>query len=388
MIASAVASTSEPTSAAAGAALGAQIVAALGETPPDALVVFISPDYDYAAVLAALHAACHPRQLIGCSSAGEFTSDKQGVGMACALALVAPELRFATSIGHGLRANSAAAAEALVAGFTGLHDNDYVYRTALVFTDALAGHADHLVEHLTLLTAGMYQFAGGGAGDNAEFRQTHVFHGTEVASDAVVALEILSNKPIGIGVAHGWRPASEPMRVTDSEALCLLSINAIPAVEVFEEHADATAQRFDRADPLPFFLHNVIGIAGGDSYRLRVPLGIGADGAVPTAADVPVGANVRIMQASVASATAAAASATEAALRSLDGHRPHVALFFDCVATRLRTGRDFGLELQALQELVQPARYIGFNSYGQIARAEGQFSGFHNCTAVVVVLPE
>ena len=27
-------------------------------------------------------------------------------------------------------------------------------------------------------------------------------------------------------------------------------------------------------------------------------------------------------------------------------------------------------------------------SYGQIARADGQFSGFHNCTAVVCVLPE
>jgi len=34
-----------------------------------------------------------------------------------------------------------------------------------------------------------------------------------------------------------------------------------------------------------------------------------------------------------------------------------------------------------------PAGFVGCNTYGQIARAEGQFGGFHNCTAVVCVLP-
>jgi hypothetical protein len=29
----------------------------------------------------------------------------------------------------------------------------------------------------------------------------------------------------------------------------------------------------------------------------------------------------------------------------------------------------------------------GCNTHGQIARAEGQFEGFHNCTAVVCLLP-
>ena len=32
--------------------------------------------------------------------------------------------------------------------------------------------------------------------------------------------------------------------------------------------------------------------------------------------------------------------------------------------------------------------FAGFNSYGQIVRAAGQFSGFHNCTAVVCVIPD
>jgi hypothetical protein len=32
-------------------------------------------------------------------------------------------------------------------------------------------------------------------------------------------------------------------------------------------------------------------------------------------------------------------------------------------------------------------RHAGCNTFGQIARGEGQFSGFHNCTAVVCIIP-
>ena len=60
---------------------------------------------------------------------------------------------------------------------------------------------------------------------------------------------------------------------------------------------------------------------------------------------------------------------------------------FDCVATRLRLGRAFEDELRACASLLDPAGFVGCNTYGQIARSEGQVSGFHNCTAVVCLLP-
>jgi hypothetical protein len=40
-----------------------------------------------------------------------------------------------------------------------------------------------------------------------------------------------------------------------------------------------------------------------------------------------------------------------------------------------------------VQEELGEVPYAGFNTYGQIAQSAGQFSGFHNCTAVVCVLP-
>lgn len=381
----ATACTSLEDSAAAGQELGARLRRDLGG-PPDALVVFAAPTYDHAALLEALLRECPAAVLVGASSAGEFTHAVQGEGMACALALKSDEMRLAATVGRNLSRNPAAAAQVMAAGFQGL-SGPIPYRSALVLTDALAGYAQALLEELTLATAGQYQFFGGGAGDNAQFQRTVVFHGTEVLTDAAVALEILSPRPLGIGVSHGWVPASEAFRVTAAEGLRLIGLNGLPAAEAFEAHADRLGQKLDRQAPVPFFLNNILGVDAGAGYRLRVPLAIDAAGAVLCAAEVPVGSRVHIMRSSAGSAAAAARQAAAAALAGLGGHAPQAALFFDCVATRLRLGEHFAAELDAVKERIAGIALIGCNTHGQIARANGQFEGFHNCTAVVCLLP-
>jgi hypothetical protein len=241
---------------------------------------------------------------------------------------------------------------------------------------------------LTVRTGGSYRFFGGGAGDDGRFEKTHVFAGREAFTNGAVALEILSNKPVGIGVSHGWEPSGDPLRVTEVHGATLVSLNGAPAVEAFQRHAELSGQRIDLANPLPFFLHNVLGIKSPEGYRLRVPLGLGADGAIACAAAIPEGSVVHIMQTSERSAVAAARTATNSALAALDGLAPAGAFVFDCVATRLRLGRAFEDELAACASALGPGGFVGCNTYGQIARSEGQFGGFHNCTAVVCVLPQ
>lgn len=375
-------------SAEAGQYLASEISEKFGGRPPDAVIVFASSRFEHADLLDAIEAGCRPGIIVGCSSAGEFINDVRGEHSVSVVALRSDEMAFAAGLGTGLRTDRGKAARAIVGGFRGLDSHKYLYRSALVLTDALAGHADDLVENLNLLTAGTYSLFGGGAGDDAQFKRTHVFCGTEAYPDAAVALEILSNKPLGIGASHGWKPAGEPLRVTEAEGMVITGLNAAPAVEVFEEHARATGQKFDPEEPLPFFLHNVLGIETEEGYKIRVPLAVNPDGSVLCAADIPDGSVVRIMRASAASSSEAAVEAVNSALGQLGGGKPQMALFFDCVATRLRLGEDFGLEMRAIQETLGPALYAGCNTYGQIARAHGQFSGFHNCTATVCIIPE
>jgi hypothetical protein len=384
---SAVVYTRQQDSAAAGRELAAKVAEQMEGLPPHALILFVSPRYDAQALVNAVQEGCKPDLLVGCSSAGEFTHESQGEGLACAVALYAPEIQFSASMATGLGSDRAAAARQITRNFRGTSEMDTRYCAAMILTDALAGHADDLLEQLTDFTGGNYQFFGGGAGDDERFQRTQVICGSEISSDAVVALEMVSSKPIGVGVRHGWSPASEAMRVTESEGARLISLNAMLAVDAFREHARATQQEFDPGSPIPFFLHNIIGIDTGSGHKLRVPLAINEDGSVTCAAEVPEGSLVSIMSTDANASRTAAAEATRDALNRIDQNQPAVALFFDCVATRLRLGRQFGHELQAIQEVLGPIDYAGCNTYGQVARADGQFSGFHNCTAVVCVIP-
>lgn len=381
-----VVSTDLRDSATAGQYLAAEVQKSLTKSP-GALVIFAAPQHDHQAMLSAIKRELPDTIIVGASSAGEFTNVTSGQGLACAMGLTGDDVVFSFSVGRNLAMNATAAAQEIVSGFTPSPPGRFPFRSALVLADALAGHADILVDQLTLATAGQYQFFGGGAGDNAQFLKTTVFCGEEVLSDAAVALEILSSKPLGVGVSHGWSPASKAYRVTASDGMRVISLDGFPAIEAFEEHAEETDQNLDRKEPLPFFLHNIIGVDTAGEYRLRVPLVVDAEGAVVCAAEVPIGSVVRIMRTSTVSAVSAAKEAANAALAALGG-RPAAALFFDCVATRLRMGAEFGSELSSLQERFSDVPLTGCNTHGQIARAEGQFSGFHNCTAVVCVFPE
>ncbi|MBI2771608.1 MAG: FIST C-terminal domain-containing protein [Burkholderiales bacterium] len=380
--------TAEKNSEAAGRQLGQEIRQGFDGAAPDAVVVFASAQHDYQAMLAALADAAGCEVIVGASSAGEYTNNARGEGMVSAMGLrAANSMKFSVGVGRELSVDPAGAAAQVVRGFHGVADSPMPYRSALVMTDALAGHTDALVEELTLATGGNYRFFGGGAGDDGLFQKTHIFAGREAVSNAVVALEILSEKPVGVGVSHGWEPAGEGLRVTESRGMTIVSLNGLPAIEAFKDFAQQTGQTLDLQAPMPFFLHNVVGIKSGEGYRLRVPLAINEDGSVACAAPVPEGAVVHLMKTTEQSAVNAARSAAGAALKALGGSKPGAAFVFDCVATRLRLGRAFEDELQACANLL-PNGFVGCNTYGQIARAEGQFGGFHNCTAVVCVLPE
>lgn len=372
---------------AAGALLTQSIQSSLAEVSPDVMIVFASPALAFKPLLDALQRKWPHAVLVGCSSAGEFTGTDAAHTSVSVMAIASTTMRFSAAIGTALRHDRRAATAQAAACFTAQDHPDYPYRSALVLTDALAGYAEDLIHALTVATGGTYQLFGGGAADDARFEKTHVFFGTEAYADAVVVLEMLSKKPIGIGVRHGWRIASQPLRVTAAEGNRIISLNAMPAADVFEDQARQTGQYFDRADPMPFFLHNIIGIEAGGEYKLRVPLSLDDEGAITFAAEVSEGAVVHIMTGNTETACDAAREATQAALHGLDGFAHAGALVFDCAATRLRLGKAFEGELTAVADTLGTTNFTGCNTYGQIARVAGQFSGFHNCTAIVCAIP-
>lgn len=387
MTTSTVVFTAKKLSEEAGKELATQALEALNGQLPSVFILFASSAYNYEVLLQSINRNCTPEILIGCSSAGEFTSANFETDSASAVVIYSTDMVFSAGLGIGIKNSRNQVVQELLSPLKGLNKFEYPFQSGLILADALSGHTDEIIDMLTEKT-GTYQFFGGGAGDNANFQKTHVFYGEEAFTDAAVILEILSKKPLGIGVRHGWKPVGEKMRVTASEGMRIISLNGAPAAEVFREYADATGQLLDFSNPIPFFLHNILGIETEQGFKLRVPLASQIDGSIACASDIPNGSIISFMAIEPEAAKNAAEQATTMAIENLKGSKPSVALFFDCVATRLRMGNQFKNELEQVKRTLGDISYAGCNTYGQIARVNGQFSGFHNCTAVVCVIPE
>lgn len=375
----------------AGIELGTIVYEQLGNNGPDALLVFASPEHDHTLLLQAIEAACQPRTLVG--SCTKFSDDNPPLNSVRVMALRSDDMDFRVEIARGLENHNNHLPGSLASSLVRLERWDYAYRSAMVLTDAAAPLADSLVQELNLKTAGSYQLMGGGAGG---LPLTHVFYGTEVVTNAVVVLEILSNKPldIGIGTQHGWEPASDTMRVTEVDGTRLVSLDAMQVLEVFDAHAAATGQEFDWESPESFFLSNAIGIESGGGYHLRIPCKLNMDGTITFAAEIPLGSSVCIMRAR--SVGALQTVAAPAKLPSTTNEPcAKASVFFNCVAGRLSNGQNFDQDLKVLRDTLLPPRFSGQwstrlasdpRSYNRAADSKDR-PPFHNCNAVSGIIP-
>lgn len=257
----AVSHTSLPGAMEAGTYLADDVLSKLNGVAPDIVIVFASPVFAYEDLLAAIDERCHPGLIVGCSSAGEFSGCKDSNSSASILAISADDMRFNAALGIGLRESRDHALDQVMSVFTGAQHPEFPYRNAMVLTDALAGHTDDIIDEITVRTGGSYQLFGGGAADDARFHQTHVFHGRTAHDNAIVIVEMLSKRPMGLGVSHGWEPSGDALRVTESQGNRVVSLNATSPADIFAAHALNTGQLFRREDPMPFFLHKLIELA-------------------------------------------------------------------------------------------------------------------------------
>lgn len=271
--------------------------------------------------------------------------------------------------------------EALRAGYLG--------RTLFLMTDGLTGKLEALIDEIMAQTAMHYQLFGDAAGDDAQFTETFVFYQDTVLTNAFVCAEVLSAQPLALGLRHGWRPASRPLRITAGEGARLQEINGLPAWELYEEFANQVGTEVDDTRASAFLMSHILGVSyAPEQYKLRVPLWKEPDGTLVCAAEVPQDALTRIMAAEDEAIIRSGQHAVELAQAHL-GSVPYAgALVFECVATRLRLGGQFAEEVAGMKQALGDVPFIGCNSYGQLARVSGEFTGLMDATALVCLIPE
>lgn len=188
----------------------------------------------------------------------------------------------------------------------------------------------------------------------------------------------LMKKPVQVGVAHGWHPISELIKVTETNGNKVVSLNWKPAFEVYkaevEAHSNATITPdnfFSIAKSYP------LGLVRLDAEMIiRDPFGT-ENNALLIIDEVPQGEYIRIMHGNMQSLLKGAGNA----LQQTEGETATTnILCIDCISRALFMQADFQEELNILN---QNHELNGVLSIGEIANPENSALELYNKTVVV-----
>lgn len=376
----------------AGAYLVEQLKKGLDGSTPALVMAFASTEQPLGQVASILDDAFAGSAVLGASTAGEFTERGDTKGAVCAIAICG-ELKVFAGIGTGVRATPERAVQQALEGLPRAVQG-YAYRTGVLLIDTMAGNC----EEVTLMTAAELgadlPFAGGAAGDDLKMQSTTVSCGARAASDAVVIAQIFSKSPLGLGVCHGHRPLSAPLRVTKAHGNIVEEIEGRPAWDVWREQTRDAAMshgidvdNLNAADEGGFLLRFEAGLAAGTEYKIRAPLSRTPDGAIQFACGVPEGAVIRITESAPKDQVESAREAARRARAKLGSGQAAGAVVFDCICRNLILRDGFKDAVHAMSEELGGVPLAGFETYGEIALDAGDMSGFHNTTSVVLAFP-
>ena len=386
------------TGRAAGRSAAEAALAGMDGSAVDFCQVFTSPVYDPEAVVAGVREVIgEGAELIGCTSAGEFTHDRtshESVG----LALVSSDThRFFTGFGTGLSEDLAGCIAVATADLPDRVD-DYPHLSVINLHDGLAGVGREVARSTQRLLGQHVSVAGGGAGDDLNLETTKVFRDDEVASNAVALALIASKRPVGVAENHGHEPVSESVTVTETDGSTIVEIDDRPAFEVWREAIRETARdeydfdvdEFDEdedelARALTVF---EFGIDTGDGYKIRWPgLTPSTEGPMDFAVAVPEGTVLRVMNSPPDAQVASASRAADEAVGGVGGDELAGAFVYDCFCRSAILGDDFDDAVGAIGDRLG-VPFVGIESYGELCMQQGQLSGYHNATSVIMLLPD
>ncbi|HEY8074900.1 MAG TPA: FIST N-terminal domain-containing protein [Labilithrix sp.] len=386
--------TASATGSAAAAAerIVADLKKGLGSDEPALVMIFASTKQPLPELAPIVSRAFANATVLGASTAGEFTEHGDTKGAVSAIA-VAGAFKVFAGIGAGVRASPERAVGQALEGLP-RSVQGYAHRTGVLLIDTMAGNC----EEVTLLAAaelgGDAPIAGGTAGDDLKMQSTVVSCGARAASDALVVAQIFSKSPLGLGVCHGHRPLSQPLRITKAHGNVVESIDDRPAWDVWRERTREAAKKqgidvdtLSAEDEGKFLLRFEAGLAAGQEYKIRAPLSRGEDGSIQFACGIPQGAVIRITESMPRDQVESAREAARRALAKLGGQPAAGAVVFDCICRNLILGDEFKTAVSGMAEELGGVPLAGFETYGEIALDAGDMSGFHNTTSVVLAFP-
>ncbi len=260
-------------------------------------------------------------------------------------------------------------------------------QTLLVLADGMSSRIAALIESLFFSFGLERNFVGGGAGSLSFTQKPCILCPQGLVQDVAILLCLPVRS--GIGVAHGYHPISEPLKVTKSNKNVVEQLEYQDALEVYKSVVEEKSQQtltqdnfFDLAKSYPF------GIVKMDAEMVvRDPLMPTDDGTgLICVGEVPEECFVRILEGTVLDLVSAAKRARQIAQSDWQiqyGTPAKASLFIDCIS------RVLFLEDQIQEEIEQVSSDLplfGAFTLGEIANNGREYLEFYNKTSVLCIL--
>jgi hypothetical protein len=266
----------------------------------------------------------------------------------------------------------------------GFDEKSNAYKTRFVFVDGLSGHISSLIDDLFFTWGLDASYIGGGAGSLSFTQRPCIYTNMGLLENAavLVALDIDS----GVGVAHGWKPISDALKVTDAYNNIVKEINWRPAFEVYKETIELLSDHHITQED---FFHTAKGYPLGisrlaEEMIVRDP--ISTDGySLTCVGEVPKNVYIHILKGTRESLLEGAQTALSLAKHNSSDRGNFQTLFIDCISRVMFLEKDFPMELEVVGG---HGKLFGALTLGEIANTGHHYLEFYNKTAVVALLKD
>lgn len=349
----------------------------------DFLFVFSSPALQQEEVLRGVRDAAGKPPLVGCSTAGEITSEgphQKSVGV---MAIRSDTISFYTGVGRNIKEGAREAGQAVARDVK--EKADKPLRAFIMLPDVLTGNGADIVRGVLDVLGSHFPVVGGAAGDDFQFEKTYEYCGEELVSGACAGVGLAGNFTIGIGVRHGWVPIGMPMKVTRAQGAVLHELDGKPAISIYEDYFGARADELRKEALARLAITYPLGLKipeYQEEYLIRDPITVNENGSITCAAEIPEGSEVRLMIGSKEKAVEAAEDAARHLMREFETDRtkPKFVLMFNCIAREKLFAQKAGDEIRAVMSIIgSDVPLLGFYTYGEQAPLGGEVRDMKKC---------
>jgi sigma-B regulation protein RsbU (phosphoserine phosphatase) len=373
----------------------AQVIAAckgqLREQLPRAGIVYASIHFDHQLMLNLIGEAFPGMQVVGCTTAGDYSTAHGFSDDAVTLMTIAVEadarapgggapIEIGTGVGRGVTAApQRAVREAVQLARAHLQRAPGI---CLAFPEGYDIRSQPLLEALGGNLGPRCPVFGGASGTHwTEEIEIYQFYGRDVLTDAIPILMMAGPVQFSFAIANSWRPVGSRARVTRSRGRQVERIGDYAAVDFYRHYLGHHTQ------PAKAFILAVYEAGSADAY-MRAPIAYNPDGSITFSDPIPEDAEVQLTEASRDDLIQDTRETSRRLVESVSGWAPAFALAFSCAFRKEVLGTEAQRELEILKANLPPQLPIaGFYSFGEIAPlVPGGESKAHGATLITLLV--